>query len=142
MDETVRLSISQPFLSRIEGEALRAFPEECCGLLIGRVVGEGHFVEEVQAAENVSADDRRKRYEIDPQTAFDALRMDRRDGLQVVGFYHSHTDGSREPSAHDVETAWPGKSYLIVSVVAGNVLSVGSWRLSRTGECMVPERLN
>ncbi len=111
-------------------------------MLIGRVEGDVHVVERVQAAANVSADDRRRRYEIDPQTAFEALRRSRAGGARVVGFYHSHTDGSLEPSAHDVETAWPLKSYLIVAVAEGEVLGVGSWRLSLDGKSMLPERID
>ena len=39
-----------------------------------------------------------------------------KNGLDIVGFYHSHPDHSAIPSAYDVEHALPVYSYLIVSV--------------------------
>ena len=42
-----------------------------------------------------------------------------RDGLEIVGYYHSHPDHPAGPSAFDTEHAWPWYSYLIVRVDRG-----------------------
>lgn len=51
----------------------------------------------------------------------------------MVGFWHSHPGADPEPSSHDLDLAWPGASYLIVTVrSAGGEPKAGemrSWRL-------------
>ena len=51
-------------------------------------------------------------------------------GLDVVGYYHSHPDHPARPSEFDREHAWPGMSYLIVSVEKRQVVEARSWRLA------------
>jgi len=50
-------------------------------------------------------------------------------GLEIVGFYHSHPDHPAEPSAFDLEHAWPNLSYAIQSVRNGASRELRSWRL-------------
>ena len=47
-----------------------------------------------------------------------------------MGYYHSHPDHPARPSEFDREHAWPGVSYLIVSVEKGKVADARSWRLT------------
>ncbi|HVS71795.1 MAG TPA: Mov34/MPN/PAD-1 family protein, partial [Phycisphaerae bacterium] len=47
---------------------------------------------------------------------------------------HSHPDHAARPSRMDVELAWAGWVYVIVSVVGGRVGEVRAWR--REGEGM------
>ena len=48
----------------------------------------------------------------------------------MVGYYHSHPDHPSRPSDFDREHAWPGLSYLIVSVQKGRAADARSWRLA------------
>lgn len=137
----MKLAISPPQLVSIERSALASMPEECCGLLIGRSVGDDHRVEEVRATRNVSEGDRTRTYEIAHEVAFDAMRDSPGSEIGVIGFYHSHPNGSRSPSAHDLRTAWPDKSYVIVSLRNHHVVSIRSWRLDPTGSRMVEESI-
>lgn len=127
--KTTRLTIDPALLERIEEDAVASIPNECCGLLIGRIEGHQGIVDRVEPAANVWAGDRRRRYQIDPQAVFQAFRNARNEGLQIVGFYHSHPDGRSTPSEHDREAAWQGKSYVIVAIREGRVAGVRSWRL-------------
>lgn len=127
---------SQPLRS-IERCAVASIPFECCGILIGRVDASGRQVETILSTPNVYDGDRRRRYEIDPKTAFDAFRDARRDHREVIGFYHSHPDGTTHPSSVDLRTAWPGKSYLIVAVRGDRVVDVRSWFLPIGGDVMI-----
>jgi proteasome lid subunit RPN8/RPN11 len=68
-------------------------------------------------------------YLIAPETVLAARREAHRLGFEVVGYYHSHPDRPAEPSATDREDAWPGMSYLIVSVEEGRPVAARSWRL-------------
>src|SRR2546430_8129940 len=53
-----------------------------------------------------------------------------RDGLEVIGVYHSHPDHPPAPSAFDREHAWPWLSYVIVGVGQGRAGEVKSWVLA------------
>ncbi|HEX9615485.1 MAG TPA: M67 family metallopeptidase, partial [Bacteroidota bacterium] len=48
-------------------------------------------------------------------------------GLDIVGFYHSHPDHPAQPSQFDLEHAFPGWSYVIVSVSRGTSGDLKSW---------------
>ncbi len=142
----MRLIIGSSLLESIEETARASMPEECCGVLYGEIEGEHRQVDRVEAVRNVWAGDRRRRYEIDPRTAFEAFRQARGAGVSVIGFYHSHPDGTATPSSYDVETAWPGKSYLIVAMQddgdGPRVVGVRAWRLHAGGGEMIEEPIN
>ncbi len=128
---TIRLSDED--LAMIYDHGRDAYPEECCGVMIGRVEsGSGEVViSEVQSAENEREDSRRhNRFLISPQALLEAQRSARERGLDVLGYYHSHPDHPARPSEFDREHAWPGTSYLIISVEEGSVVDATSWRLA------------
>ena len=82
-------------------------------------------------AENEREDENRhNRYLIPPEVILRTEREARADGLDVVGYYHSHPDHPSRPSDFDRDHAWPGYSYLIVSVREGRARDERSWRLS------------
>ncbi len=118
-----------------ERDALRRYPSECCGILVGRPEpGEGAVrVLEVIPAENRRNDRPESRYLIAPEEVLAAQKRARSSGLEIVGYYHSHPDLSARPSPFDRETAWPDVSYLILSLRDGRVAEVRSWRLAEAG---------
>lgn len=108
------------------------YPEECCGVLIGRPLGDGdgNLVMKLRPVDNEREDSRGNRFLIHPETVLTAEKEARSLNLRVLGYYHSHPDHSAEPSELDREHAWPGLSYVIVSVRDGEVGEVRSWRLA------------
>ena len=125
-----RLFISPRHLHTISGHASISYPEECCGVLIGRCHSGATFVERVLSVGNEREDSRQNRYLISPETVLAAHKEARSVGLEVVGYYHSHPDHPARPSEFDREHAWPGMSYLIVSVEKRKVVEARSWRLA------------
>jgi len=128
-----RLLVSPKHIQTIQQHAAATYPEECCGFLIGRSLAEapeGVMVERILAAQNSREDSRHNRYVIDPKTVLAAHKEARNAELDVVGYYHSHPDHPAEPSEFDREHAWPGLSYLIVSLDRGKVADTRSWRLT------------
>ena len=111
-------------------------PEEVVGVLAGVHRETESVAEQRYPAENAAATPE-TRYEITPAEELELLeRVD--DGLDVVGFYHSHPRGPLAPSETDAElAAWPRYSYVIVSLEAAPDL--GSWRW--TGETFERERV-
>jgi proteasome lid subunit RPN8/RPN11 len=106
------LDLSSEAYTALVAEAVAAHPAECCGLLGGR---DGR-VERVYPVEN-AADARHTRYEMAPAELWGARCRVRGDGLDVLGFYHSHPRTSPVPSSYDVERAYyPDAVYVIVGV--------------------------
>lgn len=127
-----RLTLLPRHRLAVERHAAATYPEECCGVLVGRSLadGDGHLVERVLSVDNERQDSRGNRFLIHPETVLAAEREARRAGLSIVGYYHSHPDHPAQPSDFDREHAWPGLSYVIVSVRQGEVAEARSWRLT------------
>jgi proteasome lid subunit RPN8/RPN11 len=135
----ITLSVEQ--LSAIREHGRSAYPEECCGVLLGHNGDGPPRVETLRAIDNVHAEERRRRFLIDPRDYLAAEREARERGLAVVGIYHSHPDHPAQPSQHDREHAWPNLHYLILAVGRGEPGELTSWVLSDDRATMRPERL-
>ncbi len=125
-----QLMIAPEDLAEVERRAAAAFPEECCGLLLGRAeAGETVRIRAVRACVN-QASDQRSRFTISPEALLGAYRSARDRGETVVGTYHSHPGGAAVPSEVDRQSAWPGASYLIVGLGEDGARQRRSWRLA------------
>ncbi len=115
-------------LARVEAASVAAYPDECCGFLVGRDDGARIDVSRHVASPNLAAD-RRHAFEIDPQLWLD-LRRDLADGPErLVGLYHSHPDGPAAPSPRDRQDAWhEGFAWLIIALSDGAVVEAKAWR--------------
>ena len=110
-----RLILSARIHGELREEVTRAVPSECCGVLAGR---DGR-VTALYAVPN-AADDRLTRYEMDPAELWAARRRARDEGLDVLGFYHSHPRTPPVPSSYDIERAYyPDAVYAIAGLVPG-----------------------
>lgn len=124
------LALSRELLGRIARHAEETYPDECCGILIGRDGGAGRVVERVRPIDNRwEAGERGHRFLIAPDDLLRAEREARRAGLDVLGFYHSHPDGPPAPSLFDRDQAWPWYTYLIMSIEQGRYRAVAGWQL-------------
>ena len=124
-----RLLIRPGDLEKVEREAVAAFPAECCGLLIGRVLDEETVrIGWVEPCVN-QAPERGCRFTISPDALAVAYRWARDRGEKVLGTYHSHPRGAAVPSELDRQSAWPDASYLIVGVNEEGVSDQRGWRL-------------
>ena len=122
-------------MSRALSEVLDAFvrqdyPRETCGLLLGVRGNNEQVVMQVRRARNLNVDRAEDRYELDPEDFLAADRAARAAGLDIIGIWHSHPDHPAMPSLVDRDGAWPGWSYLIVSVGQQGVQEFRSWRLN------------
>ncbi len=106
------------------------YPAEACGLIGGTLDGERKVAVQLVPLANRRSDSARNRYLIDPESFRRAERRLDRDGLDVIGVYHSHPDHPPEPSAFDREHAWPWLSYVIVGVERGRAGALKSWVLA------------
>ena len=121
-------------LSELKRYAEAAYPNECCGVLLGVRVGADREVRQTVPCAN-AARFPRTTYEIAPKELIAILRGARERKLEAVGFYHSHPDHPARWSPTDLELAhWIGCSYVIVSLENGAVNQVDSFLLSGTRE--------
>jgi proteasome lid subunit RPN8/RPN11 len=137
----VSLRLPGAVLEEIRHHGADAYPAECCGALIGRS-GDADAKEVVRVwpAVNRRTDDPH-RYLIAPDDLLRLEREVRADGLEIVGYYHSHPDHPAVPSAYDAAHAWPWYSYLIVRVEQGQPREAASYTLDPDRPLMHPEPL-
>ena len=129
-----KLVLTPDQVRQIEEEGAQAYPNECCGIMIGRDMFDGactrRIVERLEPMQNVfDAAQQRRRFAVDPLALMRAEKSAAAQGSLVVGFYHSHPDHPARPSEFDREHAWPFYSYVIVSVAQGKAADMTSWVL-------------
>lgn len=109
-----------------------AYPDEGCGVLVGREEGGARVVGEAVGAPNEWGG-RDDRYAVDPDLVRDLMVREEEGGPAVLGFYHSHPDAEPVPSATDRELGWPWYHYLIVPVAGGVAGRPRLWRFGGRG---------
>ncbi len=133
----------------IARHAEETYPDECVGLILGRIDGARTEVEDAFPAPNRWTSDvgltavdanhsLRDRFYLDPRDYLRAEREARSRNLDVVGCYHSHPDHPAVPSPRDVTGAQGigGGSrfaFLIQSVCEGRATELTAWMLDDTG---------
>jgi proteasome lid subunit RPN8/RPN11 len=112
-------------------DAVQAFPDECCGFLFGEEDQHGNrSISKIQVVINAKEGDKRRRFVIAPLDYIRAEQYAEENNLLLLGVYHSHPNHPAIPSEHDRVAAQPYFSYIIVSVLAGKIGPLRSWRLN------------
>jgi proteasome lid subunit RPN8/RPN11 len=136
------IRLSSADWQRIAEAARRAYPEECCGLLVGTVdETDGRAaarVTRVLATENVATPSRRDRFEIDPRQQFALLRALRGTGEAIIGHYHSHPDAEVAPSAVDRDRIFDPRLFWLVVAVSPPRISGAAWLPDAAATTFVP----
>ncbi|NQU68818.1 MAG: M67 family metallopeptidase [Candidatus Marinimicrobia bacterium] len=124
----IRLSgdIAIQFCRQAEAE----YPYESCGFLLGTFDDRGADVSEYLPGKNTKSSNRERRFLIDPMDYQHAEDEAESRELSIVGIVHSHPDHPDIPSEFDRDHAFPGFSYVIISVRKGKSKSYRSWQLS------------
>jgi len=138
-------------LSPRDYEALRhhgeeTYPNECCGILLGRVEDDGtRVVTSTARAGNTRTDSAHNRYNIDPKELVRIQREGRARGEDIIGFYHTHPHHPPHWSKTDLaEAHWFGCSYVITSVEKGKAVLTNSFELTgmdETDKRLVDEKI-
>lgn len=129
-------------IQEMETHGKEAYPEECCGAMLGHMTENGDkTVVKLVRIENSSAQNRHRRFEV---TAGDYMRLEKEAkqlSLQLLGFYHTHPDHPAEPSQTDLQYAWPFFSYIILSVRNGKASEMNSFELDPDASAFAAEVL-
>lgn len=125
------LQIDATLLKTMVDAAEAGFPAEACGLVVGRGKGQLIRVTRIVPAANLQAATG-DRFELDPQARLTLERELRESGTKdrIIGHYHSHTDGTADPSGTDRAMAFePELAWIIIGVLDGQVIQTLAHRM-------------
>jgi proteasome lid subunit RPN8/RPN11 len=143
----LQVVIPSAVLERLRAHATRAYPEECCGILVGQRTAEAADAtsavvvsRDIRCANTAQELDRRRRFEIDPRALIDTIRELRDGEEQIVGFYHSHPDADAELSSTDLTfvSLWPETVWLVLSVGQDGPRGERAWWLTPSPDSTEP----
>ncbi|HSM76748.1 MAG TPA: M67 family metallopeptidase [Bryobacteraceae bacterium] len=118
------IRIEREAWERMVAHAEQCFPKEGCGVMVGTAGAVSRAV----ALPNVYDGPQEDFFVMDPK---DLNRVDeeaRRDGLEVLGIYHSHPDCDAYFSKRDLEHSCPWFSYVVLSIKSGRLDHANSYR--------------
>jgi proteasome lid subunit RPN8/RPN11 len=154
MSDVLQVGISAELAEKIRRHGVETYPYECCGALLGRdndlielrrsETNGGIFLRCVRSLVplvNRRDDSPRNRFSVTADDVLEAEKAARAQGLEVIGWYHSHPDHPAKPSDFDRDHAWPWYSYIIVSVHAGVPRDMTSWQLKDDRSGYVEEKI-
>lgn len=133
--------IAADTLAALVKQAEAAFPQECCGLLLGTRTAGGWHLARVQAMRNASRTPEQG-FEFDAVEQLRAYRTAEAAGWEILGHYHSHPNGRRAPSPTDLRLATERSDrglWMILAVAHGRFLDASLWQLS--GEAAAFQRV-
>ena len=125
----MKLIINKDALIEMTVHAEATFPNECVGFFYG-VEDNQREVLVAREVTNAKKGDQRRRFEIDPHDYLHAEKFAEKNGLTLLGIYHSHPNHPAIPSSHDLKQAVPYFSYIILSVMDGEKADITSWQLN------------
>ncbi|MFZ5478923.1 MAG: Mov34/MPN/PAD-1 family protein [Myxococcota bacterium] len=133
------LTIRRAELEKLWAHAREGYPHEVVGILAGS--RDTWNVSLVVSLVNERADSPKNRYQVSGLVLMRAEEKLAAEGLEVVGYYHSHPDHPSRWSDFDRDHALPNMSYVIASVVKGDVATTQSWRLREDRGAMDEEEI-
>jgi proteasome lid subunit RPN8/RPN11 len=120
---------------RIESEAWatmvsharEAYPNECCGAMIGSQDGAEKLVRVAMPLENAFAGVQATRYELRPEDLLAADKAASERKMDLIGIYHSHPDCDAYFSETDLKNSCPWYSFVVLSIRNGEFHHANSW---------------
>ena len=126
------MTIVESALEAVIAHARDSKPRECCGILVGRA-GE---IQRALPARNLAESP--TRFEIDPRDHFAAIHAARSEGLEVLGFYHSHPHSDPWPSETDFAASNDDRAVHLIVGLTRDEPAVRLFRLTAASGEEVP----
>ncbi len=119
------LWMTSELVNQIVADAHDMRPNEACGLIVGK----GEQATQIIPVPNVHSEPAHY-FRMDPSALARHLPALDRQGLRLLGFYHSHPNGDPIPSATDIrEAAYHDTAYVIASLKDG-VPRLAAWLIN------------
>ena len=118
------------------------YPYEVCGVMIGNgdeishyrecknLIAEDNVETEFKNSNKLDKERLRDRFELDPKSYMEADEWARKNGLEILGIYHSHPDHPSKPSETDRQVASPFWGYIIYSINEGKFNDARIWYIN------------
>ena len=136
--------LSKSIARQIEAEGVAAYPNECCGILIGKEKDGRRVVERLAPMKNAFvAGEQYHRFSIDPLAQIEAEKSADDAGQVVLGYYHSHPDHPAKPSEYDRTHVppWSFYGHIIVAIEKGRPAAMTAWYMDEDTEQFFPLEL-
>jgi proteasome lid subunit RPN8/RPN11 len=116
----------QPWAAMV-AHACLAYPDECCGALLGSRDGGHKVVREALPLHNAFDGAQSTRYLLRPEDLLAAGDDARGRGMDLIGIYHSHPDCGACFSEADLKNSWPWYSFVVLAIYNGEFHHAHSW---------------
>src|SRR3954471_3518841 len=133
--------LSKSIAKQIESEGVAAYPNECCGILIGKEKDGRRVVERLAPMKNVFVSgEQYHRFTIDPLAQIEAEKSADGAGQVVLGYYHSHPDHPARPREYDRAHVrrWSSCGQIIVAIEKGRPAAMTAWYIDEDTEQFAP----
>jgi len=118
------------------------YPNEICGLLLGSIGTQAWNIQQVRQVPNINNERAADRFQLDPNGYQAIDREIRGTDIEIIGVFHSHPDCPAKPSPTDLDNAWEGFLYPIISVCDGKVAAIHCWEPSESSGKFHPVQLS
>ncbi len=138
---TLMLTLPHKIHSELIALTQKGYPEEVCGLLVGKRGPTKKEIQRLYPVSNLNPDHKNDRYDLDPKQYAAIEKAAENEGLKVIGIYHSHPDHPSMASETDRSLAWPIFSYVICSINQGKFSQMQSWILNEESKQFIEEEI-
>ena len=121
------IKIEQEAWDLMVAHAEKTYPNECCGAMLGSIDGGVKTVRVALPLENAYPGAQRERYELRPEDLLFAQREAEKNGMDLIGIFHSHPDCKAYFSKTDLENSCPWYSFVVLSIEKGHFNHANSW---------------
>jgi proteasome lid subunit RPN8/RPN11 len=113
------IQIDKPAWDLMVSHARTTYPNECCGAMIGTIDGDHKLVKTAVPLENAFNGEQAERYELRQEDLLKADAEARRQGMDLIGIFHSHPDCDAYFSKTDLQNSCPWYSFVVLSIQKG-----------------------
>ena len=118
------IRIDKAAWERMVAHAEQTYPKECCGVMLGSE----QFVKEAVPLPNVYTGPQEDFFVLAPEDLKRTDEQARKNGMDVIGIFHSHPNCDAYFSKRDLENSCPWYSYVVLSVKDGRFDHANSYR--------------
>ena len=131
------VKIKKRFNNKLIEICEEGFPNEVCGVLIGKKDKEIFTINDYYVCENLNKERSVDRYELNPIDYIKAENHAKKITSSIIGIYHSHPNHPAIASETDKMFAWPDMAYLIYSIYDSKFKNLISWQIDESKDKFV-----
>lgn len=127
-----QLFLSQHLRNQLGLLASLGYPNETCGVLLGKQIEDQLSVHRIEETPYANLDQADRQFDLDPLDLQIASLKAQHHGLDIIGIWSALPDKRHPPALDKYKTDWPEYSYLLFSVTPDGIANLRSWRLTHS----------